>query len=394
MQTNSKIYIAGHKGTAGTALVENLQKRGFNNLVLKTRQELDLVNQQAVAKFFKEEKPEYVFLTAVLPCGAANVAQRADFIYQNLMIECNVIHNAYLHKVKKLLFIASTTVYPKNATLPTSEDQMLSGDLEYTNKPYAIAKISGLMLCESYNLQYNTNFIAITPTNLYGNNDKFDLEKSHVLPGILRKMHLAKLLNEKRYEDLLNDLKFDSIEEAKNYLKKFGVDENNVEIWGSGKPTREFLHSQDLANACLFIMNNIDFKDLKGGNTEIINTHLNIGPHKNITIKELAELIKNIVGFKGNLVFNLNRPDGAMQKFTDCSKIHSLGWKHKIDLEKGIQMMYEWYKNNQETQNNNNSSIRWGGGLNFEYFIFSNIQSFYTNNIYDFANSTKRVCNA
>ncbi|ELH8757729.1 GDP-L-fucose synthase [Campylobacter jejuni] len=383
MQKDSKIYIAGHSGLVGSAILNELKQQGYKNIVFKTHFELDLINQKAVADFFEREKPEYVILAAAKAGGIlANNTYRADFIYQNLMIECNVIHNAYLHKVKKLLFIASTTVYPKNATLPTSEDQMLSGDLEYTNKPYAIAKISGLMLCESYNLQYNTNFIAITPTNLYGNNDKFDLEKSHVLPGILRKMHLAKLLNEKRYEDLLNDLKFDSIEEAKNYLKKFGVDENNVEIWGSGKPTREFLHSQDLANACLFIMNNIDFKDLKGGNTEIINTHLNIGPHKNITIKELAELIKNIVGFKGNLAFNLNRPDGAMQKFTDCSKIHSLGWKHKIDLEKGIQMMYEWYKNNN------------GGVLNFEYSIFTNIKSLFANNIRSFANSTKRVCNA
>ncbi|ECS0056797.1 NAD-dependent epimerase/dehydratase family protein, partial [Campylobacter jejuni] len=295
MQKDSKIYIAGHSGLVGSAMLNELKQQGYKNLVFKTHFELDLTNQKAVADFFEREKPEYVILAAARIGGiSSHLFYRADFIYQNLMIECNVIHNAYLHKVKKLLFIASTTVYPKNATLPTSEDQMLSGDLEYTNKPYAIAKISGLMLCESYNLQYNTNFIAITPTNLYGNNDKFDLEKSHVLPGILRKMHLAKLLNEKRYEDLLNDLKFDSIEEAKNYLKKFGVDENNVEIWGSGKPTREFLHSQDLANACLFIMNNIDFKDLKGGNTEIINTHLNIGPHKNITIKELAELIKNI----------------------------------------------------------------------------------------------------
>ncbi|MGM8985209.1 NAD-dependent epimerase/dehydratase family protein, partial [Campylobacter jejuni] len=279
MQKDSKIYITGHSGLVGSAILNELKQQGYKNLVFKTHFELDLTNQKAVADFFEREKPEYVILAAAKAGGIlANNTYRADFIYQNLMIECNVIHNAYLHKVKKLLFIASTTVYPKNATLPTSEDQMLSGDLEYANKPYAIAKISGLMLCESYNLQYNTNFIAITPTNLYGNNDKFDLEKSHVLPGILRKMHLAKLLNEKRYEDLLNDLKFDSIEEAKNYLKKFGVDENNVEIWGSGKPTREFLHSQDLANACLFIMNNIDFKDLKGGNTEIINTHLNIGP--------------------------------------------------------------------------------------------------------------------
>lgn len=352
MQKDSKIYIAGHSGLVGSAILNELKQQGYKNLIFKTHSELDLTNQEAVSSFFKTEKPEYVILAAAKAGGIlANNTYRADFIYQNLMIECNVIHNAYLNKVKKLLFIASTTVYPRDTTLPTNEKQMLSGDLEYTNKPYAIAKISGLILCESYNLQYDTNFIAITPTNLYGNNDKFDLEKSHVLPGILRKMYLAKLLNEKRYEDLLNDLKLNSIEEAKAYLKKFGVDGDSVEIWGSGKPTREFLHSQDLADACLFIMNNINFKDLKEDNTEIINTHLNIGPHKNITIKELAELIKCIVGFKGELVFNSSRPDGVMQRFTDCSKIHSLGWKHKIGLKEGIKMMYKWYLGQNDIKN-------------------------------------------
>lgn len=352
MQKDSKIYIAGHSGLVGSAILDELKQQGYKNLIFKIHSELDLTNQEAVSNFFKTEKPEYVILAAAKAGGIlANNTYRADFIYQNLMIECNVIHNAYLNQVKKLLFIASTTVYPRDSTLPTNEKQMLSGDLEYTNKPYAIAKISGLILCESYNLQYDTNFIAITPTNLYGNNDKFDLKKSHVLPGILRKMHLAKLLNEKRYEDLLNDLKLNSIEEAKVYLKKFGVDGDNVEIWGSGKPTREFLHSQDLANACLFIMNNVNFKDLKSDNAEIINTHLNIGPHKNITIKELAELIKDIVGFKGNLVFNSSRPDGVMQRFTDCSKIHSLGWKHKIGLKEGIKMMYKWYLDQNNIRN-------------------------------------------
>ncbi len=352
MQKDSKIYIAGHSGLVGSAILDELKQQGYKNLIFKTHSELDLTNQEAVSNFFKIEKPEYVILAAAKAGGIlANNTYRADFIYQNLMIECNVIHNAHLNKVKKLLFIASTTVYPRDATLPTNEKQMLSGDLEYTNKPYAIAKISGLILCESYNLQYDTNFIAITPTNLYGNNDKFDLEKSHVLPGILRKMHLAKLLNEKRYEDLLNDLKLNSIEEAKAYLKKFGVDGDSVEVWGSGKPTREFLHSQDLANACLFIMNNVNFKDLKEDNAQIANTHLNIGPHKNITIKELAELIKCIVGFKGELVFNSSRPDGVMQRFTDCSKIHSLGWKHKIGLKEGIKMMYKWYLGQNDIKN-------------------------------------------
>ncbi|MBM0637671.1 GDP-L-fucose synthase [Campylobacter sp. VicNov18] len=348
MLKDSKIYIAGHNGLVGSAMLDEFKRQGYNNLVFRTHEELDLTNQNDVAIFFEKEKPEYVFLSAAKVGGIlANNTYRADFIYQNLMIECNVIHNAYLHKVKKLLFVASTTIYPKNALFPTNEKQMLAGDLEYTNKPYAIAKIAGLILCESYNLQYGTNFIAITPTNLYGNNDKFDLEKSHVLPAILRKMHLAKLLNEKRYEDLLSDLGLNSINEAKVYLKQHGINENSVEIWGNGEPTREFLHSQDLANACLFIMNNIDFKDLKDNNTEITNTHLNIGPNKNISIKDLANMIKNIVGFKGKIIFNVNRPNGVMHKLTDCSKLHSLGWKHKIELEEGIKMMYNWYlKNN------------------------------------------------
>ncbi|EAL4740515.1 GDP-L-fucose synthase [Campylobacter jejuni] len=343
MQKDSKIYIAGHSGLVGSAILNELKQQGYKNIVFKTHFELDLTNQKAVADFFEREKPEYVILAAAKAGGIlANNTYRADFIYQNLMIECNVIHNAYLHKVKKLLFIASTTVYPKNATLPTSEDQMLSGDLEYTNKPYAIAKISGLMLCESYNLQYNTNFIAITPTNLYGNNDKFDLEKSHVLPGILRKMHLAKLLNEKRYEDLLNDLKFDSIEEAKNYLKKFGVSKDSVEIWGGGSVIREFIHAKDLADASIYVMKNIDFKDIVSSN----EPHLNVGSGEFLSIKELAFLIKNIVGFKGEIVFNNSKPDSTMDRMLDSSRLQNLGWKHKIDLEKGIQMMYEWYKNN------------------------------------------------
>ncbi|MCR6580938.1 GDP-L-fucose synthase [Campylobacter insulaenigrae] len=346
MNKASKIYIAGHKGLVGSAIVEEFRNQGYYNLIFKTHEELDLLNQQAVQNFFAKEQPEYVILAAAKAGGImANNTYRADFIYENLMIECNIIHSAYLHNVKKLLFIASTTVYPKNAFLPTNELQMLSGDLEYTNKPYAIAKISGLMLCESYNLQYGTNFIAITPTNLYGNNDKFDLERSHVLPGILRKMHLAKLLNEKKYDELLNDLQMKSLDEAKNYLSKFGVTEESVEIWGTGKPTREFLHSRDLANACFYIMKNIDFKDLHDASLEISHTHINIGPNKNITIKDLAELIREIVGFKGELIFNTDRPDGVLEKLTDCSKIHSLGWKHKIDLMEGIKVMYKWYIN-------------------------------------------------
>ena len=346
MEKNSKIYIAGHRGLVGSAILRKLQNDGYLNLIYKTHDELDLTNQQEVKKFFEIEKPEFVILCAAKAGGiGANSKYRADFIYQNLMIECNVIHQAYLNGVKKLLFIASTTVYPKNATLPTNESWMLKGDLDYANKPYALSKIAGCLMCESYNLQYNTNFISITPTNLYGNNDKFDLEKSHVVPGILRKMHLAKLLNENRYDELLNDLNMANLDEALVYLNKFGINENSVEIWGDGTPTREFLHSDDLAEAALFIMKNINFKDLIDNSQEIQNTHLNIGPNKNITIKELATLIKEIVGFKGDLTFNANRPNGAMNKLTDCSKIHSLGWQHKINLEEGVKMLYQWYKN-------------------------------------------------
>ncbi|WP_096030614.1 GDP-L-fucose synthase family protein [Campylobacter lanienae] len=346
MEKNSKIYIAGHRGLVGSAILRKLQNDGYLNLIYKTHDELDLTNQQEVKKFFEIEKPEFVILCAAKAGGiGANSKYRADFIYQNLMIECNVIHQAYLSGVKKLLFIASTTVYPKNATLPTNESWMLKGDLDYANKPYALSKIAGCLMCESYNLQYNTNFISITPTNLYGDNDKFDLEKSHVVPGILRKMHLAKLLNENRYDELLNDLNMPNLDEALVYLNKFGINENSVEIWGDGTPTREFLHSDDLAEAALFIMKNINFKDLIDNSKEIQNTHLNIGPNKNITIKELATLIKEIVGFKGDLAFNTNRPNGAMNKLTDCSKIHSLGWKHKINLEEGVKMLYQWYKN-------------------------------------------------
>ena len=346
MEKNSKIYIAGHRGLVGSAILRKLQNDGYLNLIYKTHDELDLTNQQEVKKFFEIEKPEFVILCAAKAGGiGANSKYRADFIYQNLMIECNVIHQAYLSGVKKLLFIASTTVYPKNTTLPTNESWMLKGDLDYANKPYALSKIAGCLMCESYNLQYNTNFISITPTNLYGNNDKFDLEKSHVVPGILRKMHLAKLLNENRYDELLNDLNMANLDEVLVYLIKFGINENSVEIWGDGTPTREFLHSDDLAEAALFIMKNINFKDLIDNSQEIQNTHLNIGPNKNITIKELATLIKEIVGFKGDLTFNANRPNGAMNKLTDCSKIHSLGWKHKINLEEGVKMLYQWYKN-------------------------------------------------
>ena len=276
----------------------------------------------------------------------ANNTYRADFIYENLAIQNNVIHNAYKYGVTKLLFLGSTCIYPKDAPQPMPENCLLTSPLEYTNEPYAIAKIAGIKMCESYNIQYGTNFISVMPTNLYGPNDNFDLEKSHVLPALIRKIHCAKLLNEKKYDEVVIDLGLNSLDEAKQYLAKFGVDETSVEIWGTGKPRREFLYSEDMADACVFLLENRDFKDTYEKDAkEIINTHINIGTGVDISIKELAELMKSIIGFGGELTFNTEKPDGTMVKLTDPSKLHSLGWKHKVELEDGIKTMYEWYLN-------------------------------------------------
>ncbi|EQB39060.1 GDP-L-fucose synthase [Sulfurimonas hongkongensis] len=326
MNKSSKIYIAGHKGLVGSAIVKNLQSKGYTNLVSRTHQELDLLNQKDVEEFFKKEKPEYVILAAAKVGGiVANNTYRADFIYENLQVQNNVIHQSYRHKVKKLLFLGSTCIYPKDAPQPMSEDSLLTSPLEYTNEPYAVAKIAGIKMCESYNIQYGTNFISVMPTNLYGPNDNFDLETSHVLPALLRKMHEAKVDNLER-----------------------------VEIWGSGNPRREFMYSEDMADACVYLMEKIDFKEIQPSRhsqldweskSEIRNTHINIGTGIDISIKELANLIKEIVGFKGKLHFNTNKPDGTMLKLTDVTKLHNLGWRHKVELEEGIKTMYEWYKN-------------------------------------------------
>ncbi|MDY3201154.1 MAG: GDP-L-fucose synthase [Arcobacter sp.] len=345
MNKNSKIYVAGHRGLVGSAIVKNLQLKGYTNLVYRTHKELDLTNQKAVEEFFEKEKPEYVILAAAKVGGIiANNTYRADFIYENLAIQNNVIHQSYVHGVKKLLFLGSTCIYPTNAPQPMSEDCLLTSPLEYTNEPYAIAKIAGIKMCESYNIQYGTNFISVMPTNLYGPNDNFDLEKSHVLPALIRKIYLAKLLNENNLEVVLKDLNLNTLEEANNYLKKFGVSKDSVEIWGTGKPRREFLYSKDMADACVFILENRDFKDTYEKNSkEIRNTHINIGTGVDISIKELAELIQEIVGFRGKLIFNTEKPDGTMEKLTNPSKLHSLGWKHEVELENGIRTMYEWY---------------------------------------------------
>ncbi|CAL2080160.1 GDP-L-fucose synthase [Tenacibaculum sp. 190524A05c] len=348
MIRSAKIFVAGHSGLVGSAIVKNLEQKGFTNIITRTHNELDLTNQFETASFFNKEKPEYVFLAAAKVGGImANNTYRADFIYDNLMIQNNVIHESYRHNVKKLLFLGSTCIYPKNAEQPLKEDSLLTGELEYTNEPYAIAKIAGIKMCESYNLQYGTDFISVMPTNLYGPNDNFDLEKSHVLPALIRKMHLAKLLSEKKETEVIKDLDVESIEQAKSYLRKFGVSENSVEIWGSGKPTREFLWSEDLADACIYIMEKIHFNNvINEVEGDIKNTHINIGTGKEISIKELAEIVKREVGFKGELQFNISKPDGTMRKVTDVHKLTKLGWKHKVELEEGIHRMYNWYINN------------------------------------------------
>ena len=347
MEKTAKIFVAGHNGLVGSALVKNLQEKGFVNIITRTRQELNLTNTLEVATFFASEKPQYVFLAAAKVGGiVANNTYRADFIYENLMIQNNIIHQSYIHGVNKLLFLGSTCIYPKNCPQPMNEDYLLTDELEYTNEPYAIAKIAGIKMCESYNIQYKTNFISVMPTNLYGPNDNFDLEKSHVLPALLRKVHLAKLLSENNIEALLLDLKVNTIEDAKILLDRYKISKNNVEIWGSGTPMREFLWSEDMADACVFIMENRDFKDCYSNTETIKNTHINIGTGKDISIKDLAYLIKEIVGYDGDFVFNLNKPDGTLKKLTDCSKLNNLGWKHKIDLAEGIHKMYLWYLQN------------------------------------------------
>ena len=347
MDKNSKIYVAGHRGLVGSAIVDNLKSKGYSNFLTRTHSELDLTNQQAVADFFQQEKPEYVFLAAAKVGGiVANNVYRADFIHANMMIQNNVIHQSYLNGVKKLLFLGSTCIYPKNAPQPMKEAYLLTDTLEYTNEPYAIAKIAGIKTCESYNIQYGTNFISVMPTNLYGPNDNFDLEKSHVLPALIRKMYLAKMLHEGNFDTIIEDLRLNTIEEAKEYLSKFGVYENSVEIWGSGDPKREFLWSKDMADACVFIMENRDFSDTYSEEeNEIRNTHINIGTGKEVSIKELAETIKKTIGFNGELVFNTSKPNGTMRKLTDVSKLNSLGWKHSVELEEGIKKVYDWYVN-------------------------------------------------
>ena len=349
MDINAKIYVAGHRGLVGSAIIKNLNSKGYFNIVTKTHKELDLTDQLAVQGFFKNHQPEYVFLAAAKVGGIeANNTYRGAFIYENMMIQNNVIHQSYVHGAKKLMFLGSTCIYPKECPQPMKEEYLLTNPLEYTNEPYAIAKIAGIKMCESYNLQYGTNFISVMPTNLYGPNDNFDLETSHVLPALIRKIHLAKLLSESNLDAVVSDLNAANIEEGKTYLSRFGVSAESVEIWGTGTPRREFLWSEDMADACVFLMQNRDFSDTHNTTEkEIRNTHINIGTAIDVSIKELAETIKKTIDFKGELVFNSDKPDGTLRKLTDASKLHSLGWKHKINLEKGINKLYNWYINPQ-----------------------------------------------
>nr|WP_321356162.1 GDP-L-fucose synthase [uncultured Draconibacterium sp.] len=358
MNKEAKIYIAGHKGLVGSAIWKNFQNKGYTNLIGRTLEELDLMNQQAVADFFEQEKPEYVVLAAAKVGGIiANNTYRGQFIYENLQIQNNVIHQSYVHGVKKLLFLGSTCIYPKQAPQPMPENCLLTDTLEYTNEPYAIAKIAGLKMCESYNLQYGTNFISVMPTNLYGPNDNFNLETSHVLPAMVRKIHLSKCVEDNNWDAIREDLNRRPVEgingtatneKILNILNKYGIQSFNnsvlLNLWGTGKPMREFLWSEDMADACVFLMENRNFQDVKAEcDGEIVNTHINIGTGKEISIRQLSEVIQNEIGFQGTISFDTSKPDGTMRKLTDPSKLHRLGWQHNIELEEGIKLMYEHY---------------------------------------------------
>lgn len=384
LDKDSKIYVAGHKGLVGSAIWNNLKQRGYNNLVGRTHKQLDLTDQYQVKAFFDEEKPDAVVLAAAFVGGImANSLYRADFMMMNMKIQCNVISEAYAHGVKKLLFLGSTCIYPKNAPQPMKEDCLLTSELEYTNEEYALAKISGLKMCESYNLQYGTNYIAVMPTNLYGPNDNFHLENSHVMPAMMRKIYLAKLIHDGDWNAITVDMDkrpvegvtgASSHEEILKVLAKYGIEDNKVTLWGTGSPLREFLWSEDMADASVHVLLNVDFSDIigiekyssvhygasvdgtvdrnhsagRGGAIpalgEIRNCHINVGTGKELTIRQLSELVVKSVGFQGDVVFDASKPDGTMRKLIDVSKLHSLGWTHKVEIEDGVQKLFEWYK--------------------------------------------------
>ena len=366
MNKNSKIFVAGHNGLVGSAIVRNLKEKGYDNIIFSDRKQTDLSCSKEVKIFFEKEKPEYVFLAAAKVGGiVANNTYRAEFIFQNIQIQNNVIHQSYLSGVKKLIFLGSSCIYPKNSPQPMKESYLLTSELEYTNEPYAIAKIAGIKMCESYNLQYGTNFISVMPTNLYGQNDNFDLEKSHVLPALIRKMHLGKALLNSDFKTVKTDLNKNPIEkingnnserEIINILNKYGITNKSITLWGTGKPRREFLHADDLADACVFLAEKLDFKDILKNefsvskfdypltNPEIRNTHINIGTGRDISIKELAEIIRQTVGYKGNIIWDTEKPDGTFQKLLDVNKLHSYDWKEKINFSEGIKEVYKNYE--------------------------------------------------
>ena len=384
LEKNAKIYVAGHRGLVGSAIWNNLKSRGYTNLVGRTHQELDLTDQVAVKKFFDEERPDAVVLAAAFVGGImANSLYRADFIMQNMKMQCNVISESYAHGVKKLLFLGSTCIYPKNAPQPMKEDALLTSPLEYTNEEYAIAKIAGLKMCESYNLQYGTNYIAVMPTNLYGPNDNFHLENSHVMPAMMRKVYLAKLIHDDDWDAIRRDLDirpvegFNGCSQSEDILKvlaKYGISDNKVVLWGTGTPLREFLWSEDMADASVHVLLNVNFSDIigiekyssvhygastdgavdrnhsagRGGALpqlgEIRNCHINVGTGKELTIRQLSELVVKAVGFTGTVEFDATKPDGTMRKLIDVSKLHSLGWTHKVEIEDGVRRLFDWYR--------------------------------------------------
>lgn len=358
MEKDARIYVAGHRGLVGSAIVKQLQAQGYHNLLLRTHAELDLTRQEAVEQFFAEYCPEYVFLAAAFVGGImANNTYRADFIYRNLAIQTHVIHEAYRSGVKKLCFLGSTCIYPRDVAQPLREDSLLTAPLEYTNEPYAVAKIAGLKMCESYNLQYGTNFIAVMPTNLYGPADNFDLETSHVLPALMRKIHLAHCLQTQQWEELAHDLDKRPVggvtgqhtrEEQLAALAKHGIcyadGSTHIALWGSGTPLREFLWSEDMAAACLFVMQQVDFKDTYAvDQREVRNCHINIGTGQEVRIADLAQCIAQRIGYMGELRWDSSKPDGTPRKLTDPTKLHALGWRHSVDLEEGIDRLYTWY---------------------------------------------------
>ncbi|MFX3627523.1 GDP-L-fucose synthase family protein [Campylobacter sp. LH-2024] len=340
MNKNSKIYIAGHTGLVGSAILRYLKNHGYDNLIFKTHKELDLLDQKAVDNFFEKEKPEYVFFAAAKMGGMMEqIQRRADFLYLNLMMQTNVLHSSFIHQAKKVLYLSSICVYPEITSLPIKESAMLTGELQYINEPYALAKITGTKMCEFYNQQYQTNFISLMFTSIYGPNDNFNLETAHVFPAIFRKIYLGKLLNERIFDKLLIDLQINDLEQAREYLKNMGITDKYITLFGTGKPKREFIYIDDIIEAIIFSMKNINYEDIK----EDKNIHLNVGTGIEFSIEEIALKIKSIVEYKGEIIFDSSKPDGTMRKVIDCSKIHSLGWKHKIELEEGIKMLYEWY---------------------------------------------------